>query len=120
MKVLTHVPGAVLAFLFLFGGINFFFPMTPMPTMTGNPAKFMELFGGTGYMTAIKALEILGGVLIILPAHRAKALLILGPIAVNIMFFEFFIQGTPGIGILLVALVGVQAYIDKAKFRVLV
>ncbi len=120
MKVLTHVPGAVLAFLFLFGGINYFFPMSPMPAMTGNPAKFMELFGGTGYMTAIKALEILGGVLIILPALRAKALLILGPITVNIMFFEFFIQGTPGIGILLVALVGVQAYIDKAKFKVLV
>ena len=62
MKVLTHVPGAVLAFLFLFGGINYFFPMSPMPAMTGNPAKFMELFGGTGYMTAIKALEILQAV----------------------------------------------------------
>jgi putative oxidoreductase len=120
MKVLTHVPGAVLAFLFLFGGINFFFPMTPMPTMTGNPAKFMELFGGTGYMTTIKVLEVIGGVLIILPAHRAKALLILGPIAVNILFFEIFIYRGVGVGILLVALVGVQAYIDKAKFRVLV
>lgn len=120
MKVLTHVPGAVLAFLFLFGGINFFFPMTPMPAMTGNAAKFMELFGGTGYMTTIKVLEVIGGVLIILPAHRAKALLILGPIAVNILFFDLFIQGAPGIGVLLVGLVGVQAYIDKAKFRVLV
>ena len=120
MKVLTHVPGAVLAFLFLFGGINFFFPLAPTPAMTGNPAKFMELFGGTGYMTAIKVLEIIGGVLIILPAHRAKALLILGPIAVNIFFFEIFINRGVGIGILLVALVGVQAYIDKAKFRALV
>jgi hypothetical protein len=120
MKVLTHVPGAVLAFLFLFGGINYFFPMSPMPAMTGNPAKFMELFGGTGYMTTIKVLEVIGGVLIILPAHRAKALLILGPIAVNILFFDLFIQGAPGIGVLLVGLVGVQAYIDKAKFRVLV
>jgi putative oxidoreductase len=119
MKVLTHVPGAVLAFLFLFGGINFFFPMTPIPAMTGNPAKFMELFGG-GYMATIKVLEVIGGVLIILPAHRAKALLILGPIAVNILFFDLFIQGAPGIGVLLVGLVGVQAYIDKAKFRVLV
>ncbi len=120
MKVLTHVPGAVLAFLFLFGGINYFFPMSPMPVMTGNPAKFMELFGGTGYMTVIKVLEIIGGVLIILPSHRAKALLILGPIAVNILFFEIFIFRGVGVGILLVALVGVQAYIDKAKFRVLV
>ena len=120
MKVLTHVPGAVLAFLFLFGGINYFFPLSPMPAMTGNPAKFMELFGGTGYMTVIKVLEIIGGVLIILPSHRAKALLILGPIAVNILFFEIFIYRGVGVGILLVALVGVQAYIDKAKFRVLV
>jgi hypothetical protein len=119
MKVLTHVPGAVLAFLFLFGGINYFIPMAPMPAMTGNPAKFMELFGGTGYMTVIKALEILGGVLIILPTQRAKALLILGPIALNIFFFEIFIHRGVGVGILLVALVGVQAYIDKAKFKAL-
>jgi putative oxidoreductase len=119
MKILTHVPGGVLAFLFLFGGINFFFPMSPMPIMTGNPGKFMELFGETGYMTTVKILEIIGGVLIILPSHRAKALLILGPIAVNILFFELFIFGAPGIGVLLVALVGVQAYIDKAKFKVL-
>ena len=120
MKVLTHVPGAVLAFLFLFGGINFFYPIAPMPVLTGNEGKFMELFGGTGYMTVIKALEILGGVLVILPTQRAKALLILGPIALNIFFFELFIQGAPGVGILLVALVGVQAYIDKAKFKALV
>jgi hypothetical protein len=119
MKVLTHVPGAVLAFLFLFGGINFFYPIAPMPVLTGNEGKFMELFGGTGYMIVIKALEILGGVLIILPTQRAKALLILGPIALNIFFFELFIQGAPGVGILLVALVGVQAYIDKAKFKAL-
>ena len=120
MKVLTHVPGAVLAFLFLFGGINFFYPIAPMPVLTGNEGKFMELFGGTGYMTVIKALEILGGVLVILPTQRAKALLILGPIALNIFFFEIFIHRGVGVGILLVALVGVQAYIDKAKFRALV
>ena len=80
----------------------------------------MELFGSSGYMTTIKILEILGGVLIILPAHRAKALLILGPIAVNILFFELFIQQAPGVGALLVGLVGVQAYIDRTKFKVLV
>jgi hypothetical protein len=39
---------------------------------------------------------------------------------VNILLFDLFIQGAPGIGVLLVGLVGVQAYIDKAKFRVLV
>ena len=85
--------------------------------MTGKPLEFMKLFGGTGYMTVIKVLEVIGGLLIIFPAHRAKAILILGPIAVNILLFEIYISGGVGIGAVLVLLVLIQAYFDQAKFK---
>ena len=87
--------------------------------MTGKPLDFMKLFGGTGYMTVIKVLEVIGGLLIIFPAQRAKAILILGPIAVNILLFEIYIAGAVGVGAVLVLLVLIQAYIDQAKFKVL-
>ncbi len=120
MKLLKHVPAALLAFLFLFGGLNFFFHFVPDPAMTGKPLDFMVLFGGTGYMTVIKVLEVLGGLLILFPAHRAKALLIIGPIAVNILLFEIYIAGAVGVGAVLILLVLAQAFIDQDKFKALI
>ncbi len=119
MKLLKHVPAAALAFLFLFGGLNFFFHFVPDPAMTGKPLDFMVLFGGSGYMTAIKVLEVIGGLLILFPTHRAKALLILGPISVNILLFEIYIAGGVSIGAVLILLILVQAFIDQDKFKAL-
>lgn len=119
MKLLKHVPAALLAFLFLFGGLNFFFHFVPDPALTGKQLDFMVLFGGSGYMTVIKVLEVIGGVLILFPAHRAKAILILGPIAVNILLFEIYIAAGVGVGAVVVLLVLAQAFIDQDKFKAL-
>ena len=70
-------------------------------------------------MAVVKILEIMGGVLIILPTKRALATLILAPITVNIFLFEVFIIGTPGIGILLIAMIGLVVYQEKQKFMAL-
>ena len=120
MKFLKHIPAAILAFLFLLGGASFFLPLLPVPPMTGNSLAFFNLLGTTGYMVVVKILEILGGALIILPAKRALATLILAPISVNIFLFEVFMIGTPGISILLIALIGLVVYQEKQKFLALV
>jgi hypothetical protein len=119
MKFLRHVPAAILAFLFLFGGISFFLPLLPVPAMTGNSLTFFNLLGTTGYMAVVKILEIMGGALIILPTKRALATLILAPISVNILLFEICLANTPGIGILLIALIGLVIYQEKQKFMAL-
>jgi uncharacterized membrane protein len=117
MKILKHVPAVLLGLLFIAGGITYFLHVGADQPMPGRAPEFMSLFGGTGYLAVIKILEIIGGVLILLPAHRAKALLILGPIAVNIMLFDIYIAGTMGVGIITVVLVLIQAYFDQAKFK---
>lgn len=119
MNYLKHTPAAFLAFLFLFGGFSFFLPLVPVPTMTGNSLAFFNLLGATGYMAVVKILEIIGGALIILPTKRALATLILAPISVNILLFEICIVGTPGIGIVLIALITMVIYQEKHKFMAL-
>jgi len=119
MKLLKHVPAVLLAFLFLFGGLTFFFHFVEEQPMPGKAPEFMKLFIDSGYMTIVKVLEIIGGVMILFPAHRAKALLILGPISVNILLFEIYIAGGVGIGALLIPLVLAQAFIDQEKFKTL-
>jgi hypothetical protein len=117
MKILPQMPSILLAFLFLFGGLNFFFHFVPNPPMTGNPAKFMDLFGGTGYMNVIKVLEVIGGILILFPTKRALALLILTPIVVNILLFEIYISKEPSVGIVLAILAIIAIYQERDKYK---
>ena len=119
MKFLKHIPAAFLAILFLLGGVSFFLPLVPVPTMTGNSLAFFNLIGTTGYMAVVKILEIIGGLLMILPTKRALAAVILAPISVNILLFEICIVGTPGIGMALIALIAVVIYQEKQKFMAL-
>jgi hypothetical protein len=120
MKILSHIPSALLAFLFLFGGLNFFFNFVSTPPLTGNTGKFMELFGATGYMAVIKMLEILGGALIVFPKRRALAMLILTPIVLNIVLFELCISHEPSIGIAMAILSIFVIYQEKEKFKAIV
>jgi putative oxidoreductase len=119
MKVLKHIPAAILAFLFLFGGVNYFFPMIPAVKITGNQFTFFNLLTSTGYMAVVKIVEIVGGILMIMPTKRALAVIILAPVSVNILLFEVCIVGTPGIGIVLIALIATVIYQEKQKFMAL-
>ena len=47
----------------------------------------------TGFLTFVKVLEIIGGILVAVPKTRNFGLLILGPIIVNILAFHIFIVG---------------------------
>jgi hypothetical protein len=51
----------------------------------------------TGYLAFVKALEIVGGLLTVLPRTRSLGLLVLGPIVVNILAFHVFL--TKGAGL---------------------
>ena len=117
MKYIKHLPAFALAFLFLFGGINYFFPIVPNPPMTGNQKLFFDLFVPTGYLAVVKALEIIGGILILLPARRALAITLLAPISVNIFLFEVCLVGGAGIGIALIVLNAIVIFQEKEKFK---
>jgi putative oxidoreductase len=116
MKIVKQIPAFLLAFLFLFGGLNHFFNFVPNPPMTGEPLAFMELFGKSGYMTVIKICEVLFGLLLLIPKTRALGYILIAPIAVNILIFELHIAHAPGIGIALVALTALGIYFNKEKY----
>ncbi len=96
----------------------FFFPLMEMPAMTGNQAVFMNLFATTGYMAIVKIFEIIGAVLLLVPTKRALGSLILAPIAVNIVLFEFVIAHQPGVGIVMLILQSIVLYQERSKINV--
>lgn len=93
MKYIPHVIGALLGLFFIFSASVVLFgnpEMPPIPEGTP-PFHFMAAFGPTGYMSFVKVLELLGGILVAVPKTRNFGLLILGPILVNILAYHQFV-----------------------------
>ncbi|HQZ26943.1 MAG: hypothetical protein KA250_11920 [Verrucomicrobiales bacterium] len=108
MKYLPTVAGVLLGLLFILSSSVVLFGLVPTPEIPeGTPvAAFFNAFGPTGYLTFVKVLELLGGILVTLPRTRNAGLLILGPILVNILAFHSFVAGD---GILSPMLIGISA-----------
>ncbi|MEN9468533.1 MAG: hypothetical protein RL630_266 [Verrucomicrobiota bacterium] len=96
MKYLNRITAALLGLVFVVFGSNFFLKFIPIPQPPegSHAAMFMGGMFVSGMLVFVKVLEILGGVLLALPATRNLGLLILGPIIVNIFAFHFFFFGS--------------------------
>jgi putative oxidoreductase len=81
--------------MFVFFGANFFGKFMDMPKQDYPEAaqQFMAALVPTGYMAAVKFLEIVGGLMVLLGIFVPLGLTILAPIIVNIMFFHIFLMG---------------------------
>jgi uncharacterized membrane protein YphA (DoxX/SURF4 family) len=92
-KLTTLISSILLGAIFIIFGLNFFFHFIPIdsPAEGSNAAAFMGVLYTTGYLGLVKALEVIGGVLVILPKTRNLGLLILVPIIVNIIAYNVYI-----------------------------
>ncbi len=100
MKYVPTIAGAILGLLFVMASVVVLFGLGEKPPAPaeGTPvAHFMAAFGPTGYMTFVKVLELLGGILVAIPCTRNWGLLVLGPIIINILAFHVFVSGVDGL-----------------------
>lgn len=99
MKYIPAIVGGLLGLLFVFSAVMVLFKLAPMPELPKDTPiyDFMAAFGPTGYMTFIKVLELVGGILVAIPRTRNLGLLVLGPILVNIIAFHAFVTAGQGL-----------------------
>ena len=69
----------------------------------------------TGYLGFVKILEIVGGVLVIIPKTRNLGLLILGPIIINIIAYYYFIKSSFDWDIAILAALAILLLIKQGK-----
>ena len=96
MKTLSNIVGIILGLFFVVSGLNFWFHFFPVPQPPdGTPAAaFIGAMYTSGYLTFVKVLETLGGLLLLLPRLRNWGLVIVGAVVVNIAcFHQFFFGG---------------------------
>lgn len=116
MKIIKSLPVYLLALIYLVFGSNYFFHFLAMPPMAGNAGAFAGLLFTTKFLLVVKVLEVSLALLMLVPATRALALLLIAPITVNILLFELLIAQQPGIGVLMVILNGLAIYQLKNKY----
>lgn len=99
MKHATTIAGGLLGLIFVVFGLNFFLKFIPIPSPPegSHPAMFLGAMYMSGYLTFVKVLEILGGVLVAIPKTRNVGLLVLAPVIVNILAFQIFLVKGAGL-----------------------
>ena len=116
MKTLEKIVTYLFAFIYLVFALNFFLSFLPMPDLEGNALTYFTVLGSTGYMTAVKILELTVAVMLFLNIRRSLAWLLILPVSVNILMYDVFIVGIPTLGVLMVAMNVFMIYRLRGKY----
>ena len=95
MKVITIIVRVLLGLMFVVFGANIFFHFLPMPPPKPSLATdFSKALMESGYMYVVGALQVAGGLLLLIGRCVPMGLMLLGPVIVNILCFHIFLERT--------------------------
>lgn len=91
MKAATLVARILLGLIFIVFGLNYWLNFISAPPPSGQAAAFIGAMYMTGYLTVVKVIEVVGGILVTTGRFTGLGLLLLGPVVVNIVLFDVFL-----------------------------
>jgi putative oxidoreductase len=92
MKIVTLVARLLLGLIFVVFGLNGFLQflnMGPMPS--GLAGQFIGALFQSHYFWVVAALQVIGGALLLVNRYVPLALVLLGPVIVNILCYHVFL-----------------------------
>jgi putative oxidoreductase len=101
MKILNSISRVLLGLIFLVFGLNGFLHFIPMPPPSGVAGQFLGSMFAAKYLLFVFAIQVIGGVLLLINRYVPIALTILAPIIVNILLFHS-LMNPEGLGLALV------------------
>jgi putative oxidoreductase len=102
MKIAVLIARLLLGLIFIVFGLNGFLnflSMGPMPT--GLAGQFIGALALSHYFWVVAGLQVIGGVLLLVNRFVPLALVLLGPVIVNILCYHVFLNPT-GVALALV------------------
>src|ERR1700736_3591079 len=115
MKIASVIARVLLGLIFLVFGLNGFLHFIPMPPPTGVAGRvFVAVFSSPYLGVFIFGVQVIGGLLLLINRFVPLALVLLGPVIVNIFFVHAFMApaGLP-LAILVVILWSILAVRNK-------
>ena len=98
MNFLKKVPVYLLGIIFVVFSIQFFvmvFSHSAMPPMSPMAQTYMTLLFTSGYVWVVKVLELVIGIMLLIPRVQKLALILIAPIVLNIFLSEILIIQPP-------------------------
>jgi putative oxidoreductase len=92
MKIAVIVARILMGLIFFFFGLNGFFPFIKAPMPTGLAGQFLMALFQSHYVWFVCALQIMGGVLMLMNRYVPLALTLLGPLIVNIILYHLLLN----------------------------
>jgi putative oxidoreductase len=93
MKILSLIARILLGLVFLIFGLNGFLHFIPQPPMPDTPdGRFLTLLVTVHYVEAISLVEVVAAVLFVVGRFVPLALVLIGPVIVNILLFHLLMQ----------------------------
>jgi putative oxidoreductase len=117
MKITALIARCLLGFVFLVFGLNGFLHFIPQPPMSGLALQFVMALALSHFMIVVFLLQIIPAILLLVNRYVPLALVLLGPVLVNIVLFHAFMApaGLP-LPIILSVLWFLVAYHHRSAF----
>lgn len=116
MKIAALIARILLGLVFLVFGLNGFLHFLPMTMPTGVAGQFLGALFVSHYLPFIFFLQILGGVLLLINFFVPLALVLLGPILVNILFFHALMDPGGVLPAIIIALLWIFVVVEHRKY----
>jgi putative oxidoreductase len=100
MKIAVLIARILLGLIFVFFGVNGYLNFLHAPLPTGQAGQYIGVLSGSFYMYFVSLVQLLGGVLLLSGQFIPLALVLLGPVLVNVLLFHISFQPSglpPGI-----------------------
>jgi putative oxidoreductase len=117
MKIVTLIARILLGLIFVVFGLNGFLnflSMGPMPT--GLAGQFMGALFVSHYYWVIAALQVVGGVLFLVNRFVPLALVLLGPVIVNILCYHVFLNPSGAVPAAVVTVLWLIVFYGKRQY----
>jgi uncharacterized membrane protein YphA (DoxX/SURF4 family) len=94
MKLASTISRYLLGLIFFVFGLNGFLHFIPMPPPAGVAGQFMGALFVSRFLVVVFLLELIPAIMLLAGRYVPLALLLLGPVIVNIFLFHAFMQSS--------------------------
>jgi putative oxidoreductase len=117
VKIAALIARILMGATFLIFGLNGFLRFIPTPPLSGLVGEFNHAMFASGYIYLVSGVQVIGGFLLLINQFVPLALVLLGPVIVNIIAFHLSMQPS-GLapGLVVAVLWIVLAYRCRALF----
>jgi len=92
MKIAVIIARILLGFIFVFFGLNGFLQFLKAPLPGGMAGQFLSVFFQSHWVLAVSAVQLVGGLLLLVNRYVPLALTLLGPVILNIILYHSLIS----------------------------